>query len=174
MLVLRFPYAKSDSVSPIWLFMAFLWRLEPGAITISRLAKEKAAGALLLLATFVNIVAEEEGLELLQEYVNRLNTKLCEALQGVLDAETELAEAVNLLEPSELQGRPVLIEMAETLPRLHEVIMPSADFESQQTLTLEKLIGWADRLEQAPQFALLCSLSASRNASFSLDSKRTH
>lgn len=102
---------------------------------------------------------EEEGLELLQEYVNRLNTKLSESLQGALDAETELALAINSLEPSQLQDRPALIEMAETLPRLHEVIMPSADFDSQQTLTLEKLIGWADRLEEAPQFALLCSLA---------------
>lgn len=101
---------------------------------------------------------DDEGVVLLQEYVNRLNTKLSEALQGVLDAETELAAAINSLEPLELQSRPVLIEMAETLPRPHEVIMPSADFDSEQTFTLEKLIEWADRLEQAPQLALLCSL----------------
>ncbi|HKO98121.1 MAG TPA: hypothetical protein VJU86_14080 [Pyrinomonadaceae bacterium] len=102
---------------------------------------------------------EDEGLALLQEYIHRLNTKLSESLQGALDAETELALAINSLEPSQLQDRPALIEMAETLPRLHEVIMPCADFDSQQTLTLEKLIEWADRLEQAPQLALLCSLA---------------
>jgi hypothetical protein len=71
----------------------------------------------------------------------------------------ELASAFNSFEPSQLQSRPALIEMGQTLPRLHEVIMPSEDFDIQQSLTLEKLIGWADGLEQAPQLALLCSLA---------------
>ena len=44
------------------------------------------------------------------------------------------------------------------LPELHDVIMPSASFDKEEALTLEKLIDWANRLEQAPQKALICSL----------------
>ena len=60
MLVLRFPYAKERLRFANLAVHGILWRLEPGAITMSRLANEKAAGAL-LLATFVNIVAVHTG-----------------------------------------------------------------------------------------------------------------
>ena len=43
-LVLRFPYAKERLRSANLFVHGILWRLEPGAITINRLAKEKAAG----------------------------------------------------------------------------------------------------------------------------------
>ena len=101
---------------------------------------------------------DDEGMALLQEYVTRLNAALSEALQAVLDAETELASAVNSLASSELENRAALIEMAKTLPQLHELILPTADFDNRQTLTLDSLIAWADRLEQAPQLASICSL----------------
>jgi hypothetical protein len=101
---------------------------------------------------------DDEGMALLQEYVTRLNATLSEALQTVLDAETEMASAVNSIESTELENRAALIEMAKTLPQLHELILPTVDFEKQQTLTLESLIAWADRLEQAPQLASICSL----------------
>ena len=102
---------------------------------------------------------DDEGMALLQEYVDRLNKKISDVLQAVLDAESELASAVNSIENSELENRPALIEMAKTLPQLHELILPTADFDKQQTLTLDTLIAWADRLEQAPQLALLCSMA---------------
>jgi len=102
---------------------------------------------------------DDEGMALLQAYVTRLNAALSEALQAVLDAETELASAVNSLERSELENRPALIEMAQKLPQLHELILPTGDFDKRQTLTLESLIAWADRLEQAPQLASICSLA---------------
>jgi hypothetical protein len=43
MLVLRFPYAKERLRFANLAVHGILWRLEPGAITISGLAKEKAA-----------------------------------------------------------------------------------------------------------------------------------
>jgi hypothetical protein len=101
---------------------------------------------------------DNEGVELLQGYVNRLTSHLSEALQLALDAEIEMASAINSLTPSELQTRPALIEVAQILTELHNLIMPSANFDKVETLTLEKLIEWADRLEQAPQRALICSL----------------
>jgi hypothetical protein len=101
---------------------------------------------------------DDEGIALLQEYVTRLNGTLSEALQAILDAEAELWSAINSLEVSDLEKRPALIEMAQTLPKLHEQIVPTEDSDKQQTLTLDRLIAWADRLEQAPQLASICSL----------------
>ena len=101
---------------------------------------------------------DDQGMALLQEYVTRLNAALSEALQAVLDAETDLAAAVNSMESTELEDRAALLEMVRTLPQLHELILPTADFDNRQTLTLDRLIAWADRLEQAPQLASICSL----------------
>lgn len=101
---------------------------------------------------------DDEGIRLLQKYVDRLSKKISEALQLAFDTEVELAGSINVLEESELTARPALIDMAQTLPKLHEVISPSTEFQSHEALTLEGLIKWADRLEQAPQLALICSL----------------
>jgi hypothetical protein len=101
---------------------------------------------------------DDEAIGILQEYVDRVSQRISEALQLAIDTETELAESINALQESELMTRPALIDMAETLPKLHEAILPSTNFESREALTLEKLIEWADRLEQAPQLALICSL----------------
>src|SRR5205823_160075 len=100
---------------------------------------------------------DDEGMALLQKYVTRLNGTLSEALQAVIDAEADLASAVNSLEVSDLEKRPALIEMAQTLPKLHEQIVPTADLGKQQRLSLDRLITWADRLEQALQLASICS-----------------
>ena len=102
---------------------------------------------------------DDEGMTLLQEYITRLNSKLSEILQAVFDAEAELSSAVNSLESSELANRPALIEMAKRLPQLHQLILPTSDFDKQDSLTLDKLIAWADRLEQALQMASLCSMA---------------
>lgn len=101
---------------------------------------------------------DDEGMRLLQEYVTRLNATLNEVLQAVLDAETELASAVNSIEDTGLESRAALIEIARTLPQLHELILPTADFDKREPLTLDRLITWADRLEQALQLASICSL----------------
>lgn len=80
---------------------------------------------------------DDEGIRLLQEYVDRLSKKISEALQLAFDTEVELAELINVLEESELTARPALIDMAQTLPKLHEVISPSTEFQNHEALTLE-------------------------------------
>ena len=83
---------------------------------------------------------------------------MSDALQLALNTEVELAESINALQESELMIRPALIDLAQALPKLHEVILPSENFDGAEGFALERLIEWADRLEQAPQLALICSL----------------
>jgi hypothetical protein len=89
----------------------------------------------------------EQGQELLQQYIQRLTTPIGETFQAVLDAETEMINYFNQLSPSEQANRPNLITVVQGLVKLHEQIM-----------NLTELVEWASRLESIQQSILLMYL----------------
>lgn len=100
---------------------------------------------------------DQEGLSLLQAYVSRLSRYGSEALQSVLDAEAEMVAVCNNLSEAERELRPALVESALEITRLHDSIVPTADFEDRVAMDLDGLVEWASRLEQAPLQALAAS-----------------
>ena len=89
----------------------------------------------------------EQGQELLQQYIQRFTTPIGEIFQSVLDAETEMINYFKQLSPSEQANRPNLITVVQGLVKLHEQIM-----------NLTELVEWASRLESIQQSILLMYL----------------
>ena len=101
---------------------------------------------------------DEKGLALLQGYVDRVNNQLSEALQSAFNAQSEILSACSALSEAELETRPALVEAGQAAIELRSLMLPSADFEGEKTLTIGELIEWSTRLEQAPAKALVCAL----------------
>jgi hypothetical protein len=101
---------------------------------------------------------DDEGVLILQEYVNRVSSHLSDALQATLDAESAMFQEVNSLTMPDLKDRQPLLEAAEMLIELHKLIIPTEDFNNELNLRLSELIEWADRLERVPQLASICAL----------------
>lgn len=106
---------------------------------------------------------DDEGSDILQGYLIRLAAKLSEAFQLALDAQNEMSSVINSMPPSEVDESPALAEAAQILTELRNLILPSDNFDGEETLTLQRLFDWADQLEQAPQRALICSLDWAAN-----------
>lgn len=127
------------------------------------LVGQKLIGLLLQLSLLVSHIREfeqlpeldEQGHELLQQYIQRLTTPMGEIFQAVLDTETEIIDYFNQLLPSEQANRPHLITVVQGLAELHEQILPTADCSRdgriQLTMNLSEVAEWASRLESIQQ-----------------------
>ena len=101
---------------------------------------------------------DELGSDIFQAYLIRLSTKLVQALELAQGAYNELSTALLSSPTSDIERSIPLGEAAQLLIELNGLILPSEDFTGELNLTLDELREWADRLEQAQQRALLCSL----------------
>lgn len=102
---------------------------------------------------------DEQGHELLQQYMQLLATPMSEVFQLVLDTETEIAEFFNKLPASEQASRLHLLTALQLLVELHKLIMPTDDFQNQVRMDLEEIVNWASQLKTAQQYAFLTYLS---------------
>lgn len=131
---------------------------------------QKLTGLLFQLSLFVSHLRDferlpqqnEQGQELLQQYIQRLTTPIGETFQAVLDAETEMINYFSQLSPSEQANRPNLIVVAKGFVELHEQILPTADCSRdgriELTMNLAELAEWASRLESIQQSVSLMYL----------------
>jgi len=160
------------------------WNFVPVAIpsnTFSQLAlttwtyprlvvAQKLTGLLFQLSLLVSHLRDferlpeqnEQGQELLQQYIQRLTTPIGETFQAVLDAETEMINYFNQLSPSKQANRPNLITVVQGLVELHQQILPtpdcSRDGRIELTMNLAKVAEWASRLESIQQSVFLMYL----------------
>jgi hypothetical protein len=102
---------------------------------------------------------DEQGHELLQQYMQLLAAPMSEVFQLVLDTETEIAEFFNKLPASEQACRLHLLTAVQLLVELHKFIMPTPDFQNQVRIDLEGIVNWASRLKTGQQYAFLVYLS---------------
>ncbi len=127
------------------------------------LVAQKLTGLLFQLSLLVSHIREfeklpeldEQGHELLQQYIQRLTSPMGEIFQAVLDTETEMIDYFNQLSPSEQENRPYLITVVQGLAELHEQILPTADCSRDGrihlTMNLLEIAEWASRLESIQQ-----------------------
>jgi hypothetical protein len=101
---------------------------------------------------------DELGSDIFQGYLTRLSTKLAQVLELAHGAHGELWATLHSLPPSEIENSVPLAEAEQLLLELNGLILPSKDFTGELSLTLEGILEWTDRLEQAQQRALYCSL----------------
>jgi hypothetical protein len=104
----------------------------------------------------------EQGQELLQQYIQRFTAPMVETFQAVLDAETEMLNYFRQLSPSEQENRPNLIAVIQGLAELHQQILPtpncSRDGRIELTMNLAEVAEWASRLESIQQSVSLMYL----------------
>ncbi|MEQ8539484.1 MAG: hypothetical protein RIB93_18790 [Coleofasciculus sp. D1-CHI-01] len=134
------------------------------------LVGQKLTGLLLQLSLLVSHIREfeqlpeldEQGHELLQQYIQRLTTPMGEIFQAVLDTETEIIDYSKQLSPSEQENRPHLTTVVQGLAELHEQILPPADCSRdgriELTMNLPEVAEWANRLESIQQSVFLIYL----------------
>ncbi len=101
---------------------------------------------------------DEQGLEQFQNYIQSLSDPMSEAFQPVLYAETEIANFLIKLSPSQYEERPNLVAVREAIKKLHEHILPSSDFQDSLTIDFRRIVEWANRLERGKQYAFLTYL----------------
>ncbi|MEQ9625156.1 hypothetical protein [Coleofasciculus chthonoplastes] len=146
-------------------------QLELSTWTYPRLlVGQKLTGLLFQLSLLVSHLREfeklpelnEQGHELLQQYIQRLTTPMGEIFQAVLDTKTEMIDYFKQLSPSEQANRPHLITAVQGLAELQEQILPTADCSRdgriQLTMNLPEVAEWANRLESIQQSVFLIYL----------------
>ena len=105
---------------------------------------------------------DEQGHELLQQYIQRLTAPMVETFQAVLDAETEILNYFHQLSRSEQENRPNLIAVVQGLAELHQQFLPtpncSRDGRIELTMNLAEVAEWAGRLESIQQSVSLMYL----------------
>ncbi|MEQ9483745.1 hypothetical protein [Coleofasciculus sp. F4-SAH-05] len=139
-------------------------QLELSTWTYPRLlVGQKLTGLLFQLSLLVSHLREfeklpelnEQGHELLQQYIQRLTSPMGEIFQAVLDTETEMFDYFDQLSPSEQANRPHLNTVVQGLAELHEQILPTADCSRdgriQLAMNLSEVAEWASRLESIQQ-----------------------
>lgn len=92
---------------------------------------------------------DSRGRDDMQQYLVRLERHISDALQSVLNAETELVKVLSPFITADQERNAYLAEASRLLLALHEAVLPVANFQGQHTLTLETISAWAARLEQA-------------------------
>jgi hypothetical protein len=108
----------------------------------------------------------EQGHELLQQYIQRLTAPIGETFLAVLDAETEMCNYFHQLSPSEQENRPNLIAVDQELAELHRQMLPTADCSRDGRIeltmnlaeNLAEVAEWASRLESIQQSVSLMYL----------------
>lgn len=98
---------------------------------------------------------DEQGYELLQEYVQKFTVLLIEAFQAVLDVEVKIANYFHELSSVEQNNRPHLTTAIQILEEQHEHILPMADCSKdgriEATINLTDIFEWANRLNLVQQ-----------------------
>lgn len=98
---------------------------------------------------------DEQGHELLQQYIQQGTMLLGESFHAVLDVEAEIGSYFNELSSLEQTNRTHLIAAMQVLVELHEHILPTADCSRDRrievVMTLREISEWASRLNSIQQ-----------------------
>jgi hypothetical protein len=92
---------------------------------------------------------DEEGKELLQDYISDLSGDVSGAFQQVLDRMAEMVNYFNSLVPEERERHPALITAMQALVEMRENIMPDEHFDGELKMDLASAREWMQRLETA-------------------------
>jgi hypothetical protein len=97
--------------------------------------------------------SDDIGNELLQAYVNELNSLLCEAFQSTLDKMSGLLSYFTQLSDVQKSNRQHLILAIAALGRMHEQVLPQEscvkDGNIELTMNFEDICKWSEQLDLA-------------------------
>ncbi len=99
-----------------------------------------------------------EDEELIRSYIDQIVARINTVLQEVLHTEKALIDRWNSLSPTELSQRPALAQALHHLSELHLSVLPTADFQGEVEMRLERVAEWAQRLEKGREDAFLIYL----------------
>jgi hypothetical protein len=161
--------SKKDGIgSNIWLYVPQelsaenwgelglkVWSLENVALA-NRLSE--AVAALSFLAAQISDLRDipdmtETGLKATQDYVEAKTKQLNSSLQATFDALSAMLDKFSELSVEEQQKRSDLKEAISGISELHLLVQPSEEFDGEQIFTIDEILGYAKRLERAPQLA---------------------
>ena len=103
------------------------------------------------LANIPKIIDSAE--QVFQAYVEKQASKLSRSLQFVFDTMGAMANRFNDLPEQDQRERDSLMEAVAGLAELHELIQPSKEFDGAQSFTVDQILEYAKRLEQARPLA---------------------
>jgi len=126
----------------------------------------KLQGAIISLAYFIAHIVDfdrlpiidEEGQELLQNYLMEKSPYVSEVLQQVIDKIHEIANYYNSLPVEDTEKRPALMEAMKMLIELQENVRTQADFQGAVRMDLNRIKEWIPRLKTAMAHAELFRL----------------
>jgi len=101
---------------------------------------------------------DEQERELIRPYIDQIVARVNTALQEVLHTEKALVDRWNSLSPTELSQRPAFAQAMHHLSELHLSVLPTADFQGEVEMRLERVAEWAQRLEKGRENAFLIYL----------------
>ncbi len=107
--------------------------------------------------------------ELIRPYIDQIVARINTVLVEVLHIEKALIDRWNSLSPTDLIQRPPLAQAMHLLRELHLSILPTADFQGEVEIRLERIAEWAQRLEKGRENAFLSYLLSAADA---LDEKK--
>lgn len=105
---------------------------------------------------------DEQGDQLLQEYLDQISPLFGEALMEFIKAEGEMIAYFNQLTSAQSENRSHLVSAMQMLPMLHEQVLPTDDCIYDEGLraamSFEDFITWSDRLSEAQSISFLIYL----------------
>lgn len=132
-----------------------LWDVED--IRLANQLSEAVAGLSILAAQLSDLRdlpdLPESGEMVLRSHVEKQAEGMNECLQAALDAMTTMANRFNDLSEKEQQERADLREAMSGLIEMRQLVLPSEDFDGAQALSIEEVLEYAQRLEQARPLA---------------------
>ena len=96
--------------------------------------------------------------ELIRLYIDQIVARINTVLQEVLYTEKALIDRWNSRSPTELSQRPALAQAVHHLSELLSSVLPTADFQGEVEMRLERVAEWAQRLEKGRECAFLIYL----------------
>lgn len=107
---------------------------------------------------------DAQGTSDMQQYLQRIEPSLTEALQATIDAATRLHATLSMTDAAADTESAYRIEARSRLTSLQEAIVPIEGTHSLQTPTIRAIAAWADSLDQLREQSFLISLAVASAA----------